>query len=123
MITFLKAQASSLLATLVDFMVTILLKELLGVWYFIANVCGVVAGGLTNFYINKDWVFGGGEKTVKIQAGRYFLVWSGNLLLNASGVWLLTQFGPFEYIISKMIVSLVVGFTYNYFLQKNFVFK
>lgn len=123
MIQFLKAQASSLMATAADFICTVVLKEVFGVWYILANIIGVTTGGLVNFFINRDWVFEGREKEIKFQAIRYFIIWTGNLVLNASGVWLLTQFGPFNYIVSKVIVSLIVGWTYNYFLQKNFVFK
>ena len=123
MIKFLKAQASSLIATGIDYAVTILLKEIFGFGVLIASAIGLMAGGITNFYINRDWVFNGNEKEIRFQAIRYMLIWSGNFLLNICGVWLLTQFGPFNYIVSKIIVSLIVGWTYNYFLQKNFVFK
>jgi putative flippase GtrA len=120
---FLKAQVSSLIATAVDFTITIVLKELFGLWYVLANVTGVVCGGVTNFLINKDWVFGTSERTVRIQAQRYFLVWSGNFLLNAGGVWVITQSTELSYLTAKIIVSFVLAFTYNFFLQKHFVFK
>ncbi|HTN16353.1 MAG TPA: GtrA family protein [Chitinophagaceae bacterium] len=123
MIQFLKAQASSLIATVADFLVTIVCKEILGMWYLLANILGVISGGLVNFWINRDWVFNGREKAVRYQAIRYFVIWTGNLLLNAGGVWLLTQYSSFNYLVSKTVVSLIVGWTYNYFLQKNFVFK
>lgn len=123
MIQFLKAQASSLIATVADFLVTIVCKELLGMWYLLANILGVISGGLVNFWINRDWVFNGREKAARYQAIRYFVIWTGNLLLNAAGVWLLTQYSSFNYLVSKTVVSLIVGWTYNYFLQKNFVFK
>ncbi|MCC6186767.1 MAG: GtrA family protein [Chitinophagaceae bacterium] len=123
MSTFLKAQASSLIATCTDFLITIILKEVFSFWYVLANIIGVISGGIANFYINKDWVFNGKTNTVKAQAIRYFVVWLGNLLLNALGVFLLTKFGHFNYIISKIVVSLLLGWTYNYFLQKNYVFK
>lgn len=123
MIQFLKAQASSLIATVADFLVTIVCKEILGMWYLLANILGVISGGLVNFWINRDWVFNGREKAARYQAIRYFVIWTGNLLLNAAGVWLLTQYSSFNYLVSKTVVSLIVGWTYNYFLQKNFVFK
>ncbi|MBL7712557.1 MAG: GtrA family protein [Chitinophagaceae bacterium] len=123
MIQFLKAQASSLIATVADFLVTIVCKEILGMWYLLANILGVISGGLVNFWINRDWVFNGREKAARYQAIRYFVIWTGNLLLNAAGVWLLTQYSSFNYLVSKTVVSLVVGWTYNYFLQKNYVFK
>ena len=123
MIKFLKAQASSLIATLADFLITIVCKEVLGIWYLMANIIGVITGGLVNFWINRDWVFDGRAKAARYQAIRYFVIWTGNLMLNASGVWLLTQYSSYNYLTSKIVVSLIVGWTYNYFLQKNYVFK
>ncbi|GAA4451343.1 MAG: GtrA family protein [Chitinophagaceae bacterium] len=123
MTTFFRAQASSIIATLVDFTTTIVLKELFGLWYVLANITGVTCGGVTNFLINKDWVFNESKRGVHVQAGRYFLIWSGNFLLNAGGVWLLTQSSDLGYLHAKMIVSLILAFTYNFFLQKHFVFK
>jgi len=123
MIRFIKAQASSLTATAADFLLTIFLAEVLGVWYVAANVAGVLIGGVINFYINRDWVFNGREDELRTQVIRYFTVWCGNFLLNASGVWLLTQYLDWNYVLSKVIISLVVGWSYNYVLQKNYVFK
>jgi len=123
MSTFLKAQASSLLATIADFLITIILKEVFGLWYVLANIIGVVSGGIVNFYVNKAWVFKGKSNAFTTQAYKYLAVWLGNLILNALGVFLLTKFGHFNYIHSKIVVSLLLGWTYNYFLQKNFVFK
>ena len=54
---------------------------------------------------------------------RYFLVWTGNLALNASGMYLVTHYAKLNYILSKILIGLLVGVLYNYFLQKRFVFK
>jgi putative flippase GtrA len=123
MIRFIKAQASSLTATAVDFLLTIFLTEVMGVWYAAANVAGVVSGGFVNFYINRDWVFNGREDALRSQVFRYITVWCGNFLLNALGVWLLTQYAQCNYVLSKIVISLLVGWSYNYVLQKNYVFK
>lgn len=123
MVTFLKAQGSSLAATLIDFLATILLKEVVGVWYAIANIAGVVTGGVANFAVNRHWVFESNETAVRKQAARFVLVWCGNLLLNAFGVYAITSLADWNYILSKVIVALVVGWGYNYVLQKKYVFK
>jgi putative flippase GtrA len=120
---FLKAQASSLAATLVDYSTAILLKEVLGVWYIPANIAGNIAGGLTNFFVNRNWVFKKEKGPVNLQAVKYILVWGGNMLLNTGGVWLLVNYKILDYVWAKMIVAIVIGFTYNYMIQKRFVFK
>lgn len=138
---FLKAQTSSLTASSADLLATVVLKEVFHIWFLTASVAGTIIGGITNFLVNRNWVFDArnekqfegdenelpffGEKAhhVSIQAFRYSLVWTGNLALNAAGVYLLTHYMSVSYMISKVFVSLLVGFTYNYVLQKRFVFS
>ena len=138
---FLKAQASSLTASIADFTATVILKEVFHIWYLAASVLGTITGGITNFLVNRNWVFETGSAQplasasngkvvlpddgnhLSVQAARYLLVWLGNLALNAAGVYLLTHYVGVSYMISKIFVSLLVGFTYNYLLQKRFVFS
>ena len=54
---FVKAQLSSYVASLVDFLVTILLVKLSGLFYLYATFLGSVAGGMVNCVINYGWVF------------------------------------------------------------------
>lgn len=123
MFTFLKAQASSLISTTVDFLVTFVLKILLGSWFFYASVTGNICGGIVNFFLGRNWVFSSKEKGMGGQVLKYLVVWLGNLILNAAGVYLFTEILKFENWISKIMVSLIVGIGYNYVLQKFFVFK
>ncbi|WP_374166717.1 GtrA family protein [Arcticibacter sp. MXS-1] len=123
MLKFLKAQVASLSGTIVDFLTTLVSVELFHVWYVAANIAGNVCGGITNFYLGRNWVFNSRDKKVYVQGIRYIMVWGGSIALNTSGVFALTHFLEINYIISKVVVSLVVGFSYNYFLQNYFVFK
>ena len=120
---FLKAQASSLAATIVDFFTAILLTQVIGVWYIAANIAGNVAGGLTNFFVNRQWVFAKEKDAVSLQAVKYILVWGGNMVLNAGCVWLLVNYKILDYVWAKIMVAIVIGVTYNYMIQKRFVFK
>lgn len=120
--TFLKAQASSLISTGVDFGVTFVCKQLLE-WFFAASVIGNISGGVTNFLLGRNWVFSSKEGGAGWQALKYILVWTGNLLLNAGGVYVFTEIIKLENWISKILVSLFVGIGYNYVLQKFFVFR
>lgn len=121
--TFLKAQASSLISSAVDFLVTVTLKEIFGIYYLTASVIGVISGGVTNFLLGRNIVFSSKEKSVETQAFRYIVVWLGNLALNTLGVYLFTSVLNIEYRISKILVAIIVGLSYNYVLQKFFVFK
>lgn len=123
MVTFVKAQAASLAATIVDFTVFIILTEWLNCWYLAASISGTISGGITNFLLGRVWVFDATQGKVPKQAFRYILVWIGNLLLVSGGVFVVTEYARLTPLASKIIVSLIVGFTYNYMLQKKFVFK
>ena len=123
MVTFLKANISSSIASFFDYLVTIFLVTFFDVDVVIASTTGTVCGGVLNFLIGRNWVFESKQRKVKQQAFRYGVVWSGNLLLNISGMYLLTRVLNVYYVASKLIVSLLVGFFYNYTLQKRYVFK
>jgi putative flippase GtrA len=120
---FLKAQAAAAAGTGVDFLVTIACVEVLHSWYLLATVLGNAAGGLVNFYLGRYYVFQARQQQAEAQGVRYFLVWLGSMALNAAGVYLFTQLLHLNYVYSKVLVSLVVGVGFNYFLQLYFVFK
>jgi putative flippase GtrA len=123
MATFIKAQFSSVIATIADFAITAFLKECLHTWYVAATCMGSIGGGLLNFKLSRRWVFDAQHLKVSTQLYKYIVVWIGNLLLNTWGVFMVTHFFHVSYIISKLLVSMVVGYGYNYTLQKKFVFK
>lgn len=123
MIKFAKAQLASFLASLVDYGITIFCVEMIGFWYLAGSSTGTIIGGMTNFSLGRNWVFKGGERERKIQLFRYFMVWSGYLLLATCGVYLLTHFGSFNYLVSKISVTLFLAVAYNYPLQKRYVFR
>jgi putative flippase GtrA len=123
MITFTKAQIASLLATGIDFLVTILLVQVLGVPYLAGSSTGTISGGVTHFMVSRNWVFNAQEKKWAAQLPRYILVWIGSLVLNVSGLYLLTHFTGLNYLLSKIVIAIGVAVFYNYTLQKRFVFK
>ncbi|MGA9651622.1 GtrA family protein [Pedobacter sp.] len=123
MLRYFKAQASSLTATAVDFLVTLLVANFFSSWYLTASIIGTVCGGMVNFYINRFWVFDAASKALKWQALKYILVWVGNLILVTLGVYFFTHFFNINYMLSKVFVSISVGISYNYYMQKLFIFS
>ncbi len=120
--TYLRSQFSALLATVTDFVVTIVFKEIVGIWYVHAVAIGAAVGAITAFVLNRNWVFKAQSKSVKQQAFRYILVAFGSWLLNTSGVYLLTESVGISYLYSKVVVSILIGLSYNFILAKRFVF-
>jgi putative flippase GtrA len=140
MVTFFKANIASLSASALDYLVTFLVAQCFHVHSvsafdtagdvmdyrmaagLTASVAGTVAGGVLNFYMGRVWVFHAQDRATRNQAIRYLLVWVGNFALTTAGVYLLLK-GGVHYLLAKVAVSVLMGLTYNYLLQKRFVFK
>ncbi|HLI93792.1 MAG TPA: GtrA family protein [Puia sp.] len=129
MITFTKAQITSLVATGVDFLVYYLLLRWAGlpspaatgrVTFYGAT--GTLCGGVAHFMISRNWVFRAQEGKWAAQVNRYLMVWMGNLALNAAGIYVLSRAG-LSPILAKVITATSVAVLYNYTLQRYFVFN
>ncbi|CAN5273940.1 hypothetical protein BH09BAC4_BH09BAC4_12010 [soil metagenome] len=120
--TFFKVQATSLLASGIDFLTTVLCVQLWHYWYLSASITGAVVGGLVSFIVSKKWTFAESRQPVASQFSRFVLVWLGNAGANATGLFVTTHFLGVQYLVAKTVVGILVGISYNYFLQKDFVF-
>ncbi len=123
MITFYKANMASLVASVSDFFITVIVFQFFHTSALTAGVTGTAGGGIINFLMGRHWVFNAGKVKAHRQAGRYMLVWSGNLLLNGAGMYILAQKAGWYYLLAKVITSVLVAVGYNYPLQKKFVFR
>ncbi len=110
------------MASATDFGATIIAVNLFGLWYLAASIIGTICGGFFNFYVNRKWVFQSRSKEVKWQAFRYILVWLGNLAIVTSGVFILTHFFNLNYVLAKVVSSVLTGISYNYIMQRQFIF-
>jgi putative flippase GtrA len=123
MFTYLKAQGSSIIASAIDFGVTVIAVNLFGWWYLAASITGTVSGGIVNFYVNRKWVFESQSTAIKWQILKYILVWAGNLGIVTAGVFILTHFFNLNYMLAKVFSSVLTGISYNYIMQKQFIFS
>lgn len=122
--TFAKAEASASAASAVDFGLAIGLTASGLLTYGYANIIGVVSGGLTNFFLNRKFVFSKTGRGVSTLALRYFTVWLGSMMLNGGGTNVITSLvGANYFVLIKCAVALIVAFGFNYPLQRGFVFK
>jgi putative flippase GtrA len=119
---FIKVQVASILGSAVDYAATILLTEIFHCPYLISNFMGNLLGGTAQFNLCRRWVFSNVKERMPVQAARFVLAFAGSLILSAAGVYLLTRFIGLNYIISKTITSISLGVSYNYWIQKKYVF-
>lgn len=122
MYTFFKANVAAVAASLLDYLVTFVSVQFFGTDPVVASVIGTLSGGILNFMMGRTWVFGARKQRVDGQMVRYMLVWAGSFVLNTAGVYLLVRGGGVQYLIAKISVSVFVGLSYNYLMQKRFVF-
>jgi putative flippase GtrA len=121
--SFSRSQVSSFTATLADFALLFGLVEIFHVWYVLATAIGALAGAITNFLMNRHWSFEATHGHPGHQLFRYSVVSVGSLILNTGGVYLATDYGGIHYAISVAVVSLVVGFAFNFPLHRHYVFR
>jgi len=120
--TFLKANIASLSGSALDFLIFAWLDRVVGINVLMAAIVSNLCGGILNFLMSRTWVFGAAKQRIDGQAVKYTLVWTGNFILNTGGVYLLvTKWGVHD-LIAKVSVAVLVGVSYNYLLQKRYVF-
>lgn len=119
---FFKAQAVAVAGSVADYGMTILLVEGFHIQYVFSNFLGNITGGTLLFLMSRQWVFKAASGNIHIQMVKFVLVFAGNLLLSAAGIYFLTKCTGLNYLFSKTVISVFLGLTYNYFMQKKIVF-
>ena len=122
--SFSRYTVSASVATLTDFSVLYCLKEFLGLRPFVATFIGACCGAIVAFLLGRNWTFLNREGKVSRQGAKFFLVVIGSILLNTFGEYLLTEVWPLShYMIARVIVAVTVGLSWNFPMQRYFVFN
>lgn len=147
---FLRAQLVSQLATWIDNLTAFGLKKAMDFFqvkslfifflhiksYLFATVVGQIVGGIVICIVNYKWTFKASGVKKKYVALKFISVWFGSLFLNTTGTYYLTRalmqmpwlthvlkHTDDIFIVAKLFVAIVVGFTWNYNMQRMFVYK
>ncbi len=124
--TFAKAQVSSFIGGVSDYLIMIALTELVGFHYTVSIVVSGIFGAIINFSINKYWAFtsqGSATSALGNQLLKFILVVAGSIVLKSAGTYLITSFLNLDYRISRLIVELAVSYGFNYTLLRYWVFR
>ena len=121
--SFLRYNASAYTASICDYGVFLFFLMVVDIYYPIAAFLGSCTGATIAFFLGRNWTFKSKDVVITKQSIRFFFVVAGSILLNTSGVYLVTEFLHIDEKISKIIVAICVGLLYNFPLQRYFVFK
>lgn len=127
---FMRFAVVGVTGTLVDFVLLVVLRELLGLPVLIANTLSYSAGIVNNFTLNRLWTFKEARsKGVWVQFGQFFAVSTAGLLLNNAIVLLLdTSLGALfnapesGYLVAKVVATGVV-LVWNFLINRYWTFN
>ena len=124
---FAKAQVSSFVGGMVDYLVMICLTEFFHIHYTISIAAGGIIGAIVNFTINRTWTFYSSDRRYQVsrkgQLLRFVLVVANSIIMKSSGTYFFTTFFRIDYKISRIITDLTVSWAFNYMLQRHWVFR
>lgn len=121
-LTFAMAQTSAGVATCIDYGTRIFFNKILGVGYVSSTFIGALVGGIANCCINYRLVFRTKDKTKREVMWRYFIVWTGSILLNTAGTWFFKAVVGLRAYTAMVVTSALVAVCWNYMMQRSFVF-
>jgi putative flippase GtrA len=119
----MRHHAASLIATAVDYLVMVTCVEALRIGPVRATAIGAFSGAVTNFTLGRRFTYRRTDVPAPHQAWRYALVSAGSLGLNTAGEYLFHDVLRLEYLLARVITSVIVSNAWNYPLQRYFVFS
>lgn len=123
---FLKAQLSAFSGGMLDYLVMVFCTEVLHIHYTISIAIGGIIGAVLNFSVNRYWTFNRNNAStspVGMQLVKFIFVVAGSIALKSSGTYLFTNWLKLDYKITRIIVDIIVSLSFNYVLQKCWVFR
>jgi putative flippase GtrA len=111
------------LTFLTDFMVLLLLTEVVGINYLWSNLAAVSVGIALSYLFCVKWVFLNRRyNNVSIELPLFVLTCFTGVSLNELMLWVAVEFGNIHYLVSKVIVTGIV-FVFNFYLKKILLFN
>lgn len=109
-------------ATAINFAVLIVLTEYFHIWYVFSAISAVVASFFVSFILQKFWTFKHSSLTrVHYELLSYVGVGISNIILNASGIYLLVEFTGMWYLVAQFICAATLAIM-NFFIYRRFIF-
>jgi putative flippase GtrA len=120
--SFLRHHAAAIVATATDYLIMVSCVERLGVHAVAATALGAFAGAVVNFALGRRFTYQAADAPAGAQALRYALVSMASLGLNTAGEYFFHVELRIEYLLARVITSVIVSNAWNYPMQRYFVF-
>ncbi len=121
--TFVRSQIVSLTATSVDFIISLLLNHFLDIYYVTATSIGSFFGAVTSFMLGRNWAFLNRHGHIRKQVIRFFIINVFSIFANTTGVFFFKENFDISFLFSRIIVAVLIGVFFNFFMNRYFVFK
>jgi putative flippase GtrA len=119
----MRHHAASIAATVADYLTMICGVEVAHLSPVAATPLGALAGGVTNFTLGRRFTYKRTDVPARAQAWRYAIVSGASLGLNTAGMYLFHDLVHIEYLLARVITSVIVSNAWNYPMQRYFVFS
>jgi putative flippase GtrA len=115
---FLKFIIVGFTGMVVDFSITILLKEKLKIHRYIANSAGFVLAASSNYLFNRLWTFESNNPKILVEYSTFFIISAIGLIINNLVIYLLEK--KLKFYFAKFVAIMVTSvwnFLANYYLN------
>jgi putative flippase GtrA len=120
---WVRHHATSFASTAVDYALMVAVVEVAHVPPVPATAVGACGGALANFFVNRSFTYRAETGRVSAQAWRFGLVSAASLGLNALGEYLFHNVLGLQYMVARVITSVIVSNGWNYPMLRFFVFS
>lgn len=121
--SFIRAQFTSIAASLTDIGSLFLFTEYGGIYYLISTALASTCGAIVGFFLGRHWTFERSDQGVWGQALKYGIASIIIMLCNVAGMYLLTDGLDIQYMGSKLIISILIGLCVSFPLFRYWVYK
>lgn len=111
---FLKFGAVGFSGLFVDFGLTYLFKEWLGIQKYVANAIGFMTAATSNYILNRIWTFQSENPNVAFEYSEFVVIALIGLAINTLILWVLVSRWQLNFYLSKVFAIAVVT-VWNFF--------
>lgn len=118
----IKFSITGFIGVVLDFSITFMLKEQIGLNPYLSNLTGVTCAIFLTFYVNRAWTFKKQKGKMGNQLMLFFFITIIGCGWNCLGLFLFQHFLLFPFYLAKLVSTGLVA-TWNFTLNSTITFK